>query len=71
MNEVLLAMAAGFIVGLLFSFPQIADPGTTRPVRGDGDRRSLSRGHCLLLGTHTFLLLTHFPVPDLPDVRYL
>ena len=43
MNEVLLAIAAGFIVGVLFSFLKLPI-GTSRSVRGNGDCGGLSGG---------------------------
>ena len=70
MNEVLLAMAVGFIVGLLFSFLKLPIPAP--PVlSGVMGIVGVYLGAGILLDTHSLLLLTHFSVPDLPDVRYL
>ncbi len=71
MNEVLLAMAAGFIVGLLFSFLKLPIPAPPVLSGVMGIVGVYLGGPGILLDTHPFLLLTHFPVPDLPDVRYL
>jgi XapX domain-containing protein len=59
MNEVLLAMAAGFIVGLLFSFLKLPIPAPPVLSGVMGIVGSIW-GHCLLLDTDPLLLLSAF-----------
>ncbi len=68
MNEVLLAIAAGFIVGVLFSFLKLPS-GTSRTVRVMGIV-GVYLGELPTPGSDP-LFLKHLPVLDLPGVRYL